>query len=303
MLFSYDNVFQNLNKDIITIVWFLKRISKGAVTVEENIIIQLQQVSCKVGNKYLLNDINWIVKEGEHWVIFGMNGSGKTTLLSIIAGFRQYTTGLVQLFGQQFDCDTVLNMRKKVGWVSSSFFDKYYTKEAVIDIVLSGKYGTLGINGQINVSDRKRAKELLNELGLKRQSEYIFDMLSKGERQNVLIARALFSSPEILVLDEPCTGLDIYNREYLFKTLEALSEKKLTIIYVTHYLEEIKPMFDKCLLLRDGHIFAKGNTLDLLNSDIITTFLHHPVIVEKSNEQTMYSKVTNVKPNIVKFFD
>lgn len=254
--------------------------------LDETGIIQLEGLSYKIGYRYLLKDINWLVKPGEHWVVFGMNGSGKTTLLSIVAGFKPYSAGRLYLFGEAPTEENILAYRQRIGWVSASFFDKYYTKEAVMDIVLSGKYGTLGVESDITISDRKRARDLLNELGLARQADYSFDMLSKGERQNVLIARALFTKPEILILDEPCAGLDIYNREYLFRTLEQLSEQKtLTIIYVTHYVEEILPLFDKCLLLKQGHIFLNAPTDDAFTSEVFSQFLDHPAEISRAGGQ------------------
>lgn len=265
-------------------------------------IIETKNVGCKVGHKYLLKDINWQVKEGERWVVFGMNGSGKTTLLSIIAGFRHYTEGEVRVFGEPLSNERILNVRRQVGWVSASFFDKYYSREAVMDIVLSGKFGTLGVGDEITLADRRLARRLLAELGLARRSDYTFDMLSKGERQNVLIARALFPKPRILVLDEPCTGLDIYNREYLFQTLTQLADREtLSIIYVTHYLEEIKPIFEKSLLLKNGYVFAKGLTEELFTNEKISDFLNHPVAIEKDEDALMQIKVLNVEPKIADF--
>ncbi len=225
----------------------------------EQKIIELDKVSCKAGYKYLLRDISWQVAPGEHWVVFGANGSGKTTLLSIIAGFKHYTAGCVKVFGENFSNDNILAIRKRIGWVSSSFFDKYYSKESALHIVLSGRNGTLGLDDDITLEDVWLAKTLLAELQLGDKINRTFDMLSKGERQNVLIARALIGGPEILILDEPCTGLDVYNRSYLFSTIEELSkEKHLSIIYVTHYAEEITPLFQKALLLKNGHFLLQA---------------------------------------------
>ena len=247
-------------------------------------VIELNNVSCKAGYKYLLRDITWRVKSGEHWVVFGMNGSGKTTLLSMIAGFKHFTSGTIKLFGEEFSNDNILAFRRRVGWVSSSFFDRYYAKESALNIVLSGKYGTLGLGEDVGLADVLLAKNLLVELKLGDKIDRTFDMLSKGERQNVLIARALFSDPDILILDEPCSGLDVYNRSYLFSTIEALSRKKdLTIIYVTHYVEEIIPLFDQALLLKNGHTFALGQTEALFTDAVMQELLGYPAKVEKIN--------------------
>lgn len=247
-------------------------------------VIELEKIGYKTGYRYLLQDISWDIHAGEHWVVFGMNGSGKTTLLSIITGFKNYTDGKMRIFGEDITNENILTIRQKIGWVSASFFDKFYSKESALHIVLSGKSGSLGLDNSITLQDVRYAKELLEELQLGDYINHTFDMLSKGQRQNVLIARALFADPKILILDEPCTGLDIYNRSYLFYTIEALSKRKeLTILYVTHYVEEILPMFDNVLLLRNGHIFAKGKTKALLNSEVMTRFLGYEVDMQTVN--------------------
>ena len=259
---------------------------------EKETVIDLKKVSCKAGYKYLLRDISWQVKAGEHWVVFGMNGSGKTTLLSIIAGFKHNTGGKIKVFDQEFSNENILNIRKKIGWVSSSFFDKYYSKESALHIVLSGRNGTLGLDDDITLEDVRKAKALLTELNLGDKINRTFDMFSKGERQNILIARALISNPDILILDEPCTGLDVYNRSYLFSTIEALSKKKdLTIIYVTHYVEEILPLFDKTLLLKQGHIFEMGKTEELMTNEVLSELLGYQVQVGKEYDGTYRLKV------------
>ena len=255
--------------------------------LENESIVSLKRVSCKSGYRYLLRDISWEIRPGEHWVVFGMNGSGKTTLLSILAGFKHHTAGEVSVFGEPFSNETILETRKRIGWVSSSFFDRYYSRESALNIVLSGKCGTLGLDDTITLSDVRRAKALLTELKLGEKVNHTFDMFSKGERQNILIARALISNPDILILDEPCTGLDVYNRSYLFSTIEELSRKKdLTIIYVTHYVEEITPLFDKALMLRSGHIFAQGKTEDLFTEDMLTELLGYPVEITQESDGT-----------------
>lgn len=244
-------------------------------------VVDVEKLSCKVGYKYLLHDVTWKVKPGEHWVVFGMNGSGKTTLLSIIAGFRHFTSGSVKVFGEPFSNDNILDTRKRIGWISASYFDKYYSRESALNIVLSGKTGTLGLSNDITLEDVVLAKNLLETLNLGDKINRTFDMLSKGERQNVLIARALFPNPDILILDEPCTGLDIYNRSYLFDTIDQLSiRKKLTIIYVTHYVEEIVPLFEHILFLKNGNVFAQGMKDELMTQSMMSELLGYPVMLQ-----------------------
>ncbi|SHN59694.1 ABC transporter ATP-binding protein [Desulfitobacterium chlororespirans] len=245
-------------------------------------IISLRQLSYKVGSKYLVQDINWDVLPGEHWAVFGMNGSGKTTLLTILAGFRPFTHGFLEVFGQPYTNENVLEIRKRIGLVSSSFFDKYYAKESALDIVLSGKFGTFGTHYEINDEDVVKARKLLTELHLKDKIDQSFDMMSRGERQNVLIARAMFTNPEILILDEPCTGLDVYAREHLLNTVRDLAENTdIAIVYVTHYTDEIIDVFDRCLLLRNGYCYTQGQTKEIFNTEKLSDFLRYPVKVSE----------------------
>lgn len=248
----------------------------------EDLVIDTANLSLKAGHRYLLNDISWQVKRGEHWIVFGMNGCGKTTLLSILAGFKQATQGNVRVLGETYTADTILALRKRIGWVSSSFFDQIYSREAALDIVLSGKFGTVGLDMDICDADIKKAKLLLQELHLTGKMYRPFHLMSKGERQNVLIARALMGNPEILMLDEPCTGLDIGAREYLLSTVKDLAnDSKITIIYVTHHTDEIMPeVFRKTLLLKDGMAYQKGATEELFASAVLSDFLGMETIVE-----------------------
>lgn len=247
--------------------------------------VKIENMCCTAGNRYLLQNINWEIKKGEHWLLFGMNGCGKTTLLSIVAGFRQHDSGTVELFGERYNDANTLALRKKIGWISASFFDKIYHSEKVLDIVLSGLYGTLGKRFDVCNADIKKAKQLLRTLHVGHKIESPFDQLSKGERQNVLIARALISDPELLILDEPGTGLDIFAREYMLQTVKDLAvNKNMTIIYVTHYPEEILPMFDRCVFMKDGMFDQIGTTREIFTEENLRELIHQDVTVDVRNE-------------------
>ena len=255
----------------------------------KEMLIQSRDLGIRAGNKFILKNIDWEIYQGEHWVVFGRNGSGKTTLLSAIAGYTSYTHGILKVFGKQYDATNIFDIRKKIGWISSSFFDKCLTRETVIEIVLSGKYGSLGVDFSILDEDVRRAKWILEELGLKFKQSYPFDILSKGERQNVLIARSLMSSPDILILDEPCTGLDVFYREYLLSTLRDLaSNTNITIIFVTHYPEEICDIFSNALLIKNGLVYKIGKTAEVFTSEIMTDFFNYPIDVYKKNNATLF---------------
>ena len=244
-----------------------------------SVIVKAEHLSCQSGRRYLIHDINWEIEKGDHWIVFGMNGCGKTTLLSIIAGFKGETSGKLEVFGEEYNEENISSHRKRIGWVSSSFFDKYLSWESAMDIVLSGVSGTLSLSKDITDDDVKRAKLLLKKLRLGNKMAQPFALMSKGERQCVLIARALISNPEILILDEPGTGLDIYAREYVLQAIADLAETTdMTIIYVTHYVEEILPMFDKTILMKDGYIVEQGKTSEMFDNESISRLLGYPVV-------------------------
>lgn len=249
------------------------------------IVIKAEKLCCQSGQHYLLKNIDWEVREGEHWIVFGLNGSGKTTLLSAIAGYKKHTEGTLEVLGETYNEENLLTLSKKVGWVSASFFDKYYTSETVLQIVLSGLSGSLGLDAEITDQDVCQAKALLAEWGIAHKSDMPFSMLSKGEQQNVLIARALISNPQILVLDEPGTGLDVFARGSLLRWVREIAETtNITIIYVTHYPEEIQTCFEKCLMLQHGQILASGDINRVFNSDALSGLLGEEVIVQKNEK-------------------
>lgn len=253
-------------------------------------VIKVKNLSCLSGSQFLLHNISWEVKKGEQWVVFGRNGCGKTTLLSIIAGYKSFSSGELEVFGQKYNAANILDIRKRIGWISSSFFDKYYHEERVMDIVLGSLSGALGVPFEVKNAHIAKAKRLLTDLGLKDKIDSTFDMLSKGERQHVLISRAFMTDPEILILDEPGTGLDVLARERLLATIKDLAaERDTTIIYVTHYPEEILPSFDKTLLLRNGATYKIGATQELFTSEVMSDFFSYPAVIKYSNGRYNFS--------------
>jgi len=243
-------------------------------------VIKAANLAFQVGQQKLLHGINLDIKRGEHWLIYGMNGSGKTTLLSILAGFRQQTEGELQVFGEPFTAENILSQRKRIGWISSSFFDARYRHERVKDIVLSGKFGTYGIDWDLTSEDYNRAADLLSALGLEDKQHMSYDRLSKGQRQNVLIARAFMSKPEILLLDEPCSGLDVLAKARFMELLERLMQQDhLTVLFVSHDINDVRGLFPNTIMLRNGRMFAQGKTEELFTEDHLSKFFRQKVQV------------------------
>ena len=244
--------------------------------------IEIKKLCCKTGKKYLLHDIHWQVCEGDKWVVFGENGSGKTTLLSIIAGLKQYTSGSLHLFGEVYNPEKELEYRKKIAFVSTSYYDKVFRNESVMQIILSGKTGTLGFSYEITNSDIRMLRRIMEVFRISHKKDMPYSMLSKGEQQSVLLARAILSDPEILLLDEAESGLDLVARINLYEILEELAMKKnITMIMVTHYPNEIPELFQKCLLLKNGKMFKKGTMEEVFTDSIMSEYFAQEMTVHK----------------------
>lgn len=257
----------------------------------ERMVITARGLGCQIGARFLLKDINWEIEDKSRWIIIGMNGSGKTTLLSILSGYQIYNHGTLSYRGMSYQEQDIFQIRKKMGWVSNSFFDQVYHYESVLNILLAGLSGTYGVEERV-VRDRDivKAKRMLSVMGLADRLDAPFNWLSKGERQSVLIVRALLAEPEILVLDEPMTGLDVMAREKMMHFVQKLAtDRRHTMIYVTHHFDEISPaLFDHCLLLKNGKIYKKGMIEEIFRSDVISDFLGVPVQL-KQRENGYYS--------------
>jgi len=248
-------------------------------------LIKTENLMYQLGKKKILEDINISIQKREHSIIFGLNGSGKTTLLSVLSGYRRYSEGNVYLFEQKVTPQNIDELRKKIGFISSSYFNSYYKYESALDIVLSGLYGSLGMNFSINSKDVRRAKMLLEILQLEKSGRYPYMYLSRGQQQKVLIARALINSPEILMLDESCEGLDILARGYFWNSIRALiQETGITIVMVSHYTNEFFPFLQKVILLKKGKVYLQGHVNEVLTNENISKFFGRSSVVEKKHQ-------------------
>lgn len=238
-------------------------------------------MSCIRDKKYILKEVTWQVGVGEHWAILGLNGSGKTTLLNIINGYMWPSSGSVRVLGKEFGRVDIWEVRRMIGWVSSSLQEKLYAHESVSDIVLSGKYASIGLYDRPDAGDRLRAASLLEQVGCGFLGDRRYETLSQGEKQKVLIARALMSDPRLLILDEPCSGLDILSREQFLTAISGLARREggPNLLFVTHRVEEILPDFTKALLLRRGEVHSQGPTPALLTTENLSDFFEIPVEV------------------------
>lgn len=242
-------------------------------------VIDVKNVSIRRDSKYILKDIYWSVKEGQHWAVLGLNGSGKTMLLNMISGYLLPSKGELKVLGETFGRYDLRELRKSIGWVSSALQERLYGNEIVEDTVISGKYAAIGLFNKTSREDREMARSLLEAFSISHLGRRTYKTLSQGEKQRVLIARALMTSPKLLILDEPCTGLDIFAKEQLLADIDSLSKSadSPTLIYVSHHTEEILPIFQHTLLMRRGEIHSCGLTSEILTEENLSDFFETPI--------------------------
>ena len=220
------------------------------------------------GGTVILDDVSWRVEAGQHWIILGANGSGKTSLLSALTGYLMPTTGEISLLGKIYGEADWRELRKKIGIVSSSIRQMMADEEPALESVASGKYAMIDFWGQVTRAEKAQALRLLRQVECEYLAERPWRVLSQGERQRVLIGRALMARPRVLILDEPCAGLDPAAREHFLQFIQRLGGQKNspTLVLVTHHVEEIMPVFSHVLLLKSGRVQAAGVKTNSLNS-------------------------------------
>jgi len=225
-------------------------------------------VVVRIVGRPILGPVDLLVRRGERWALLGPNGSGKTTLLGLAGARRQPSSGRVRVLGETMGRSDVRSLHGRIGHSSHTLADLMPQHLDAADVVLTGKRSTLSPwFERYDDADRRRASTLLEELGCAHLAGRPFSTASQGERQRVLLARALFSAPELLLLDEPASGLDLPGREALVAALErTASGTGPTTIVATHHLEEIAPSTTHALLLRDARVVAAGPIEEVLTA-------------------------------------
>jgi iron complex transport system ATP-binding protein len=248
--------------------------------------VRLHDVAVVRDDLAVLDGVDWEVRPGQRWVVLGPNGSGKTTLLRV-AGMRLLPTrGTVQVLGETYGRCDARAVRKRVAFVSQAVLRGLRPTLSAQEVVLTGRDAALETWWfRYDDEERRRARQLLADAGMADAAERAFGVLSEGERQQVLLARALMAEPELLLLDEPAAGLDLGARERLVTRLDALAADEATppVVLVTHHTEEIPPAMTHVALVRHGHVVAAGTIADVLTSEAVSACFDVPVTVERTD--------------------
>jgi len=257
-------------------------------------VINLVDVSVIRSGQKILADVNWAVAEGESWVVLGPNGAGKTTMLQIAATLIHPSSGTAEILDERIGAVDVFELRPRIGLASSALAAQVPDGERVRDVVLTSAWAVLGRwRESYDATDQLRAKDLLDTWGLTALADHRFGTLSEGERKRTLIARALMSDPELLLLDEPAAGLDLGGREDLLRRIDALAQDDFspTVVMVTHHVEEVPRATTHVALLREGRLVAAGPVAEVLTSDAVSAAFGIDVVVEPHGQRwTAYVK-------------
>jgi iron complex transport system ATP-binding protein len=235
----------------------------------------------------ILHEVNWRVERRQHWVILGSNGSGKTSLLSALTGYLMPTSGEIRIGAASFGAADWREVRRSVGLVSSSLGHRIEPEQTAREVILSGSDAQINFWGKPAANVARHAESILRKVRAGYLADRAWRYLSQGERQRVLIGRALMARLRIMFLDEPCSGLDPVAREDFLAFLTSLAKgpHAPTLVLVTHHVEEIVPLFSQVLLLRRGRTLASGTKAQMLTTKNLSATFGAPIALRRTGSR------------------
>src|SRR6185437_970958 len=256
-------------------------------TKQSRPILEISGLRIQRDRTVILDNISWRVDRRQHWVILGANGSGKTSLLSALTGYLMPTSGEISVLNESYGKSDWRELRKHIGLVSSSVRQMMRDEEPALETVISGKYAMIDFWGEATARDRAAARKILRQTECTHLADRAWLVLSQGERQRVLIGRALMAKPRLLILDEPCAGLDPAAREHFLQFLQRIGSRPgaPTLVLVTHHVEEIMPVFSHVLILKSGCVLAAGPKAETLTSQLLSQAFGERARVKKENDR------------------
>jgi molybdate transport system ATP-binding protein len=229
---------------------------------DSQVLLQMDSVKVSYDGVKILDEINWTVRRGENWALLGPNGSGKTTLLSLILGDNpQAYANRITLFGRRRGSgESIWEIKERTGWVASELHLYYPGTVPCFDVVCSGFFDSVGLYRRCSSEQRETTSTWMDRLGIAGYADAMFGRISEGEQRMVLLARALVKRPWLLILDEPCQGLDRDNRERVLRTIDVVGGQiDTSVIYVTHRPDDVPDIITHVMRLDRGRIIDKAS--------------------------------------------
>jgi iron complex transport system ATP-binding protein len=243
--------------------------------------LQLSDVTFRRDGKQIIDGISLTVNAGEHWALLGPNGAGKSTLIGFCAAVTFPSTGSVDILGSRMGRTDLAALRRSIGHVNPRHRLQYSL--TVRQVVLTGITATIDLPMRWTPSPKQaeHADAMIAAVGMTRKADNLWPTLSQGERGRALIARALVSEPDLLLLDEPTTGIDVAAREQLLESIDSLDQTHPDVasILVTHHLEELPTTTTHALLIADGRTVASGAARETISTENVTAAFSHPITV------------------------
>ncbi|GAB2646808.1 ABC transporter ATP-binding protein [Gordonia jinhuaensis] len=255
---------------------------------DPDLLIDFDDVTVVRGGATLVGPITWQVELDERWVILGANGAGKTTLMRVASGEMHPTSGTAFVLGERLGATSIRDLSTRLGVTTAAMAARVPADEIVSDLVISAGYSVLGRwQETYDDIDRDQAVETLESVGAEHLADRRYGTLSDGERKRVLIARALMTDPELLLLDEPAAGLDLGGREELVARLStlALDPDAPASVLITHHVEEIPPGFTHAMLLKHGEVVSQGLIDDVITSENLSTTFSQAITLTRDGDR------------------
>lgn len=249
-------------------------------------MLELREISFVRNDRYILKDVSLSIKKNQNWVILGKNGSGKTTLINILFGYLWPTSGSVSFLGETYGNYPLRELQKRVGILQSSYQEERLQRSLTVrDIIASGLLNSIGIYSNLSIEENNKVESLISKNSWIKDPNQSYSLLSSGEKKKVLLLRSLISNPELLILDEPCSSLDLSAREDFFTLLEKYKTNDQSIILITHRTDEIPNYFNYVLLLKEGQVIASGLKEEVFNSkNLSLTYGVNIELIEKNGQ-------------------
>ncbi|MCX2431469.1 ATP-binding cassette domain-containing protein [Pedobacter sp. GR22-10] len=219
-------------------------------------IVKMVNVNISYGEKQVLKNINWEVKAGEKWLLQGHNGSGKSTLLSLVNGDhpQSYANELYLFGNRRGSGESIWDIKQHIGLISPEFHWYFDPTATVWQSIASGFYDSVGLFQQLPYSKSEQVNELINYFGLTESRNELLSTLPLGNQRLVLLARTIIKNPELLILDEPCQGLDQQQTQHFNQLVDELCSNGMTLIYVGHFESQLPTCIEKRILLEKGEV-------------------------------------------------
>ncbi len=251
-------------------------------------VVKFTDIHFRRDKRPILKGIDWTIRAGERWALIGLNGCGKSTLLGMIPAYTYPSSGTVEVLGNIYGKVAWIKVRRRLGYVSSAMKDllpsMYRVSPGVI--IRSGVENTIGFHRELTRGEEELAETLLQDFSLTKVADKVYYSLSEGEQRRTMLARAFMNRPELMVLDEPCAGLDLRGREELLINLDRFAQKDgKPLIYVTHSLEEIVPAITHVAIMDDGKLIAKGSKHEVLTEENLRSMYGLPLELEWAYER------------------